>query len=245
MKTAMPDISALIATLQARDDMSDMERAVLRSAPWRIRYFNQNESIVEQESEPEESCLLIEGFSGRVIDFADGRRQITALQFTGDFVDLHSKFLKVMDHNVTALSPVTAAFISHAFLDTLTATHPHLWRLLTTMIAIDAAIQRNWIAGFGRRSSEAQLAHFLCEIYVRMQIVGRTEGSSFLLPITQPVLGDLQGLSVVHVNRILQSLRSAGLIQWARKTVTITNWDGLRRLAEFNPVYLNLERRPR
>ena len=67
----------------------------------------------------------------------------------------------------------------------------------------------------------------------------------FTFPITQPVLADVQGISVVHVNRMLQSLRTTGMIGWVRNTVTIKDWDGLAAFAEFDPTYLNLVRRPR
>ena len=53
------------------------------------------------------------------------------------------------------------------------------------------------------------------------------------------------GLSVVHVNRTLQLLRRRSLITWQGDTVTILDLDGLRRLAEFDPAYLDARRSPR
>ena len=68
---------------------------------------------------------------------------------------------------------------------------------------------------------------------------------SFSLPITQSVLADALGLSVVHTNRVVQSLRTTGLVAWEADRVTIVDWDGLEALAEFDPTYLHLERVPR
>ena len=53
------------------------------------------------------------------------------------------------------------------------------------------------------------------------------------------------GLSLVHVNRTLQDLRAQGLITWKGKAVEITDWEGLRQLAEFDPTYLHLDREGR
>ena len=107
------DVTCLLASLEARDVLSEEERAVLISAPWRVRTFEPEEELVAEGSQPTESCLLLEGFCGRSILFEDGRRQITSLQVAGDFVDLHSLLLKVMDHDVIALTRIKAAFVPH------------------------------------------------------------------------------------------------------------------------------------
>jgi DNA-binding transcriptional regulator LsrR (DeoR family) len=53
-------------------------------------------------------------------------------------------------------------------------------------------------------------------------------------------MADALGLSTVHVNRVLQSLRGEGLITWNGKALTVENWDGLRAAGEFDSVYLHL-----
>jgi CRP-like cAMP-binding protein len=70
------------------------------------------------------------------------------------------------------------------------------------------------------------------------------EEQVFRFPLTQAELGDALGLSTVHVNRVAQELRGDRLITWRGGTVTITDWDRLQTLAEFNPTYLNLEQKP-
>jgi hypothetical protein len=44
------------------------------------------------------------------------------------------------------------------------------------------------------------------------------------------------------VNRVVQELRSQGLITWRGEKLTIDNWDGLRAAAEFDPTYIHLGR---
>jgi CRP-like cAMP-binding protein len=85
------------------------------------------------------------------------------------------------------------------------------------------------------------MAHLFCELYVRLQDVGLARDQSFALPLTQAEIGDVLGLSTVHVNRVAQELRSRGLIVWERRRVTVTDWDQLCAVAEFNPTYLQLE----
>nr|WP_246718902.1 helix-turn-helix domain-containing protein [Microvirga terrestris] len=101
------------------------------------------------------------------------------------------------------------------------------------------------IVSIGRQSAREHAANLFCELFLRLQAVGLTEGSSFKLPLTQAELGDILGLSTVHVNRILQELRAEGLITWRGETVVIEDWPRLQEMAEFDPTFLCPEREPR
>lgn len=73
-----------------------------------------------------------------------------------------------------------------------------------------------------------------------MQAAGLAQGDAVLLPMTQAHVADSLGLSVVHVNRMLQELRGDGLITWQSKALAVLDWDGLQRAGEFHPAYLHL-----
>ncbi|MGE6939721.1 Crp/Fnr family transcriptional regulator [Brevundimonas sp. NPDC028983] len=198
--------------------------------------------IVSQHSSPGFSTLVLDGFAARYVMLTNGARQITELNVPGDFVDLHSLIMSPMDHGVVALTRCTVAQSPHDGLRRLTENEPHLTRLLWLDTLIDAAVHRQWIAGLGRRTAVARLAHLLCELYLRLEIVHRAGNGRMELPLSQAVLADVLGLSDVHVNRSIAQLRSAGLIRWAGRVVEIGDWDALVRQAEFDPAYLRLTR---
>ncbi len=239
------DIQALVSALTERDQLSDAEISVLSGIDWHVRQFPAETEIIEDRSKPRNSCLLLDGIAARAMSLETGERQITALHVAGDFVDLHGFYLKVMDHSVVALTDTRVALVDHAILKEISETLPHLGRVLATMIAIDAAIQRNWILSLGRRKPHGRLAHLFCELYLRLKVVGRVDGSSFQLPISQSTLSDVLGLSIVHTNRTIQHLRASNLVAWRNGEVTILDWNSLSELGEFDPVYLNLFRKPR
>ena len=58
--------------------------------------------------------------------------------------------------------------------------------------------------------------------------------------MTQEHIADATGLTPVHVNRMLQALGVKGVISRDRRVVTIIDWDGMRRVADFDPAYLHL-----
>jgi len=57
---------------------------------------------------------------------------------------------------------------------------------------------------------------------------------SFNMPLTQELIGDALGLTTVHVNRTLRSLRSDGLIDIRSRCVTILDFDALSQLCDFD-----------
>lgn len=237
--------TALIRKLEQYDRLSDPERQLLERALVRHRAVAEQEDLVREGDRPTESLCLLTGFAARYNVLRNGKRQITALHVPGDFVDLHSFLIKTMDHSVMALTPCTVGVVPHEVLYAITETQPHLARLLGVHVAVDAAIHRQWIVCIGRQSAREHAAHFLCEMFLRLQVVGLTEGSSFRLPLTQAELGDTLGLSTVHVNRVVQELRKEGLITWRGDTVGIEDWPRLQEAAEFDPTFLCLEREPR
>jgi CRP-like cAMP-binding protein len=235
-------IHPLVLKLEQRDRLSDDERRVLEVAVVRVREVRADEDIVREGDRPVESSLLLDGFAARYKVLSNGRRQITALHITGDFVDLHSFLLKTMDHGVLALTPCRVGMVPHAVLEKITEEHPHLARLLWLSTLIDGAIHREWLTAMGRRSATAHMAHLVCELFVRLEAIGHVQDSTIQLPITQSELGDTLGLSTVHVNRVLQELRKEGLIRTRGNELTILDWERLQEVAEFTPTYLNLQK---
>jgi CRP-like cAMP-binding protein len=245
METGNNPGASLIRKLEQRDPLSDEEKHVLANSVARIREFGVDEDLVSEGERPNYSTLLLEGFAARYKDLADGRRQITAIHVPGDFVDLHSFLLHRMDHGIVALTPCRIGAVPHEILRHITERHPHLTRLLWLSTLIDGSIHRESLVGMGRRTALGRMAHLLCELFLRLQVIGQTEGDSFRLPLTQAELGDTLGLSTVHVNRIVQELRTAGLITWRGQVVTIENREGLVEVADFDPAFLHLENEPR
>ena len=235
----------LILKLEQRDQLSNDEKRALDNAISRIRIVEGDEDIIREGDRPTESSLLLDGFAARYKIVSNGRRQISALHVPGDFLDLHSFLLKTMDHGVLALTPCRIATVPHATLEKITDEYPHLTRLLWLNTLIDGAIHREWLTVMGRLSATAHMAHFICELFLRLQTIGRTDGDTIQIPLTQAELGDTLGLSTVHVNRVLQELRKEGLIRWQGDALTILDWERLKAVGEFTPTYLNIQKEHR
>ncbi|HYI40806.1 MAG TPA: Crp/Fnr family transcriptional regulator [Allosphingosinicella sp.] len=238
-------IAALLLKLRVRDLVDGEEEEVLRASISEIREHPEGRTLVRTGTTVSHSTLLVEGIVCRYKDLADGQRQIMELHVAGDFVDLHGFLLKQLDHNLGAMTAVRVAMVPHDALRGITETHPHLGRMLWFSTLLDASIHREKILSIGRRSALARIAHIFCELLVRLRIVGLADDKGYALPLTQADLADVTGLTSVHVNRMLKKLRDDNLLTFRGGRVTIGDWERLQRVAEFDPTYLHLERRPR
>lgn len=239
------DLQPFVLALLRRDRLSTEEFALLNTVQFRRATFSSDSEIIAEDSRPGESCMVLKGFAARSHYSREGRRQITALHVPGDFVDLHAYLLKVVDHGVAAIGPCTVGFVSYDWIRRVSEQSHHLGRLFWLSTVIDGAIQRAWIASTGRLTTKQKMAHFFCEIYLRLEAIGLASEHRYTLPLTQVQMADLLGLSLVHVNRRLQELRATGLVEWKGGMVSINDFAALAQLADFDATYLSLRVEPR
>jgi len=235
-------LNPLIAKLESVVPLSDGDRAALAALGRDARDVPARRSLIREGDRPEHVHLMIEGWAARYKSLADGGRQITAFLLPGDFCDLHVTLLGEMDHGIATLSRARVAFISRATLDGL-ADRPGLAKAFWWATLVDEAVLRAWIVNVGRREAFAAIGHLVCELYVRAKNVGLVADQGFDLPLTQEEIADALGLTPVHVNRVLQRLRSEGLISLRGGLLTIRDYRRLERASGFNPNYLHIERR--
>lgn len=238
-------IEAHLKKLRARDGISAEEEQAVRGLVANVIETLPDKTLVRHGEELNQSLMLLSGWLARAKDLPSGQRQIAELHVAGDFADLHGFSLKYLDHDVISITRCRIALVPHERLKEMTERFPHLTRIYWAMTNIDAAIQREWTLSLGRRSAIARMAHLLCELHVRLGLVGLTEGNSFEFPLTQVEFGECLGLTSVHVNRTLQELRRRALIELQSRRVTIFDLEALKGLAEFDDAYLYLERQPR
>ncbi len=235
----------LLAKLEATALLSNDDRQALSQLRVRVREFDAGATIVVDGERPSECGLVLDGLVYRHKLLGDGRRQILAFHVPGDIPDLQSLHVPVMDHSLGALTPTKVAFFAHADLRSLLQDAPALAGLFWRETLVDAAIFRVWMVGLGRRSAYGRLAHLFCELATKLRQAGLGRGESFPLPVTQQDLGDALGLSTVHVNRVLQQLRKARVVEVRSGRLTVLDWEKLAEIGEFSPDYLRQSGSPR
>jgi len=235
-----PDLHPLIRKLESIFDLTEEERHGIAKLPVSIRDLKADEDIVRDGDRPTRCCLILDGFAFRYKALEGGKRQIFSFHIPGDIPDVQSLHLTMMDHALGTLTPSKVAFIQHETVRAFLHAHPRIGDAFWRDTLIDAAVFREWMVGLGRRDAPTRIAHLFCEIFARLKAVGLSDGDTCDFPVTQAELGDALGLSTVHVNRSLQVLRAANLIELRRGKLMVKDWDNLQAAGEFEPTYLHL-----
>ncbi|MGZ3233551.1 MAG: Crp/Fnr family transcriptional regulator [Croceibacterium sp.] len=234
-------MALFVERLLLRSALSEAQQAAVLSLPGRIQKVPPSHEIILPGQHTDHSCLIVSGLGARFDMMADGRRQIVAFHVPGDMCDLHSVPAPTSGWGLEALSGATLLFIPHAALREM-AQDPGIAMAFWRDTVTDGSILAKWAANLGRKQAVPRLAHLFCEIGIRMEQVGLGSRTDYRLPATQAQLADALGLTSVHLNRTLKSLRERG-VAFSGKAVRIEDWDSVTRLAEFDPAHLLLPRR--
>lgn len=229
----------LVRKLEAFRPLSEAERTTLERISAQGTVVGPRIDLIREGDAPDGVIVVMEGIACRQKHRANGSRQITAFLVPGDTCDLDVGLLTRMDHTVTTLSICRVVRLSGDAVARLLEEHPAIAKALRISTLVDEATLREWLVNVGCRSAIERIAHLLCELLVRLQIVGFASEDSYELPVTQLDLADTVGLSNVHVNRSLQELRRQGVIELKGRNLKILDRQKLRTIAEFNARYLH------
>jgi len=232
----------LTAKLSTRVELTDGDRDAIAAMPFKLRTIDPSTYMLREGQRPQRCAFVIDGFAYRQKLTPDGEREIVSILMPGDFIDLQNLFLEESDHDVQALTRITVAEIAIPALREAVAQCPRIASALWTEVLIEASIHREWLLNIGRRNAKMRLAHLLCEYAARLRASSMmAEDDGYELPMTQEQIGDALGLTPVHVNRVLKSLETEGLITRRKRQIGVADWHALRDAAEFNERYLHLD----
>ena len=230
----------LTRKLELFGDLHDDDKRALDEVIESRERLDAHQDIIREGDQPSDVHLVLEGVACRYKILPDGRRSIFAFLIPGDFCDLNVFILKTMDHSIATVSPCTIVRIPRGRVLSLSE-RPAIARALWWTTLVDEAVLREWLVNMGQRSAENSIAHLFCELHLRLRSVGLSNGGEFTFPLTQAELADTMGLSAVHVNRSLQSLRAQGLITLRSGRLVILDVDRLGASCQFNSNYLHLQ----
>ena len=167
-----------------------------------------------------------------------GSRQIIDFILPGQIFGLQACLFKNALYSVAAITESSLSEIPFEMIDDVFERSPRLARALFWSAGSESAIIGEHLIDAARRSAYERISHLLLELFVRLNGAGLTDGMSFELPLTQELIGDAVGLTTVHVNRTMRSLREDKLIAIEGKRVTILDFESLSLVCDFENSYL-------
>lgn len=206
---------------------------LIDKVPHRLVQVEPRRPFREQGSARDEVMFVRSGILSKFMSDGSGRRQIVALRFAGE---------GILPRQARAQYGIQAIVRSEVMIgkgtdfQAIVDAHPRIQQFFLRLLQRNEDISYEWLLNCGRRDSTARVAHLLCETAVRM----RTDEEAMLNPFTQQQIADITAQTSVNVNRVLGDMERQGLIKRKGREIEFTDWAEIRRVASFQPTYLQI-----
>lgn len=190
---------------------------------------------------------LLDGWVALYTLLEDGRRQIVQFALPGAVIGVLPSRRAQSTFGALTLTKVLVSAIPASTLASLSRDEPEIAMRLARSLARDCSLAFEHLTSVGRRSARERVAHLLLELFTRYRAQwpgNRIE--ELVIPLTQEQIGDATGLTFVHVNRVLSTLRKERIVEFHYRRLRILDPDRLIEVAGIDPQIARgwLERRP-
>lgn len=231
--------TALVRKLGAMCLMSEEEISFMEGLQNHIVDVPKGSDFVNEGEDLRATCVITDGWAVRYVLLENGRRQILSYALPGDIIGLHLNFRARATYSAAALTNLKVATIDPRRMIEISQRFPMIAAGLSWSTAREFAILGDQTVRLGRLAAHERLAHLLLELWHRLDLIEETDGPWIDMPMTQNDLADTLGLSLVHTNRSLKTLRDANLITVTRSAVRLNDVDALIEMSHFNPDHLS------
>lgn len=226
-------IDPIVRRLRPLASLSDSEIELIRALGDRRERHGPGEQLVAEAANGVRPRFVVSGWACRQRLMPDGRRQIFSLILPGDGFGFDGRPSLSSVVALTALETVDATPVIDAV---RRGAAPGLARALAASQIVDDSLLLDHAVRLGRLTAFERVAHFMLELQQRLETAGLGDRQRFPLPLTQEILADTLGLSIVHVNRTLQQLRRGGLIELRSGVAILLEPDSLTKICDYRPT---------
>jgi CRP/FNR family transcriptional regulator, anaerobic regulatory protein len=220
-----------IARLASFAPLSAEEIGLLAGMGGSARNLRRGDLIRGEEDDPTHLHLLIEGWAASRITLANGSRHLTMVSLPGDMLGLPALAVREPIDAVMALSKAVVLDIPIAGFSRLFVESPRLATLVFLVSQEERVFAMERLALLGQAKARTRLAALLLRIAERIGQLERAQCDRFALPLTQQDLGELIGVSAVHINALLKDLRNSGIATITSRELCIHDREALASLA--------------
>nr|WP_301285186.1 Crp/Fnr family transcriptional regulator [Halomonas sp. FL8] len=231
--------SAIVQQFKQHCSLSEKEKVLLLELEQNPIKVNAGDIIWQENSKVDQFCTISQGWAYSFRNLGDGSRQILKVYLPGDIIGMRDFAFSNRLAGVAMIDDGIVSPFSHEHLLKIFRKSTALTAGLFAIACRQQAILTERLIYLARRTAQQRLAHFLYEMFLRLERIGAVNNGRFRLPLSQEQLGDILGLSAVHVSRTFTAFREEGLVLRDRHRVTLPDPEALALVAEFDGSYLN------
>lgn len=226
-------VDPVLRRLKAVASLSEGDIKVVLGLTARRQRHRAGEELYVEGDTARRPRFVVSGWASTHRVLTDGRRQILGFALAGDGLGLYPRMTPPMLFNVVAATDMETVDAQPVLDLVRSGGSPGLLRAFAAVSRSEDALLLDNLVRLGRQTAYERVAHFLLEVQDRLALVGLGDSRRFPLPLTQEMLGEALGLSIVHVNRTLQQLRRDKLIEWRSGVAVLLERDLLVRIADY------------
>jgi len=176
---------------------------------------------------------LRSGWACQFRDWFDGRRAIVDVYLPGDVIGVGARLgVRPLEQALVLTSIMveeipTGLALEEVMADRATALY------LAWLLSKHQRRADRLLAAVSGLDARGRLAMMLLDFYRRLQRRKLITGPTYNLPLTQAQIGQYLGLTVVHINRVLRSLRTDRIVSLEKHWVTILDLQLLTNLTRY------------
>lgn len=165
-----------------------------------------------------------------------GKRQILRIALPGDILGFQSDMTANMIYSVSSLTEVVLCGLTRDTMPELFKKYPNVVKRLIELSIRDMSICQSSLMVLGHQSAIERIAFFCAELFYRIQgIFKNNVDHTMNFPLSQEDIGDATGLTKIHVNRTLRTLREQGVLEITSRKLIIHDLEETCRLGQFDP----------
>jgi CRP-like cAMP-binding protein len=224
----------LLHRLRGLSILAPHEIELLLSLGEQPKHHAPGTTICPHEDGSPHSRLIVGGWACRPRMLLDGRRQMLGLLLPGDMMGDRGERRPLALNPVIALTSLRTIGVGPLIqaVRTRPEDYPGLTGALAEIDRAEEAALLDHVVRLGCQSARQRICHLLLELYQRLAAIGFVHNNAYPMPLTQDTLGELLGLSLVHLHRVISQLRREKLVLIRSGVVTIEDFPRLALLAD-------------
>jgi CRP-like cAMP-binding protein len=225
-----PSVDFALTRLSGLAALGPDDEAALHEAAQAFSVIPARREILKEGDPIRQARILLDGWAYRSRILPDGRRQILHILLPGDLVGMCHQSTPVALTTMTALTDVVMCpapdpctmgkgeGLAEAYAASRMLEEKHLLHQITRL---------------GRMSASERIVDWVLETGERLAAAGVAPADDFALPLIQEMIGDMLGLTSVHVNRMVQAMLRDGLLRVRGGRATVLDRKRCEQLVDY------------
>lgn len=229
--------SCLVSRLRKICDLTDDEIELLGALEGDSLVFRPGDLVRGPNAGAGDLYVVSKGWVYSAIDLENGSRQIINIYLPGDIVGLMDL---AYDQSMLSIVSMTHSVINEVSRSRLRDILKKSRRLSTILFMVDMrqqvrAIDR--LIAISQFEAFERICHLLSELCRRVKDQDHEGGNDLVIPLTQQQIGEMLGLTSIHVNRTFKRLQDENLVLVARGRISIPDMSRLNTITDVRTAF--------